>query len=148
MLCQGSTRCQAAAWPSSDAASGWPLQAARASGGVPDLLHGVAGKMRAAMYASACFSSKQSLSGTCRQRELAVARLVLGGDVAEAGGYTRGESFLSTSDSSHCGKMAALEQLLAAWHGERNKVGGGLLAAGCWLVAAAGHRGLGPGQPS
>eukprot|EP00854_Cymbomonas_tetramitiformis_P026519 gene26519-32549_t len=48
-------------------------------------------------------------------RDTEVARMVLGEDAVELGGVALGHDFLTLSGSLHCGKMMALEQLLALW---------------------------------
>lgn len=56
-----------------------------------------------------------------------LAALALGEDAEEAGGLDVDISFASATDVSRCGKLAALETLLATWYrqtaaGGRNKV--------------------------
>lgn len=48
-----------------------------------------------------------------RAKEL--AQMVFGEDLAEAAGDTLDRNWLHVSSSAHCGKMAALEQLLHLW---------------------------------
>lgn len=55
--------------------------------------------------------------------ELQLAGLVLGPDADDFGGVVGGVNWLAMSDTSHCGKMAALEQLLSVWHSQQDKVG-------------------------
>jgi hypothetical protein len=55
-----------------------------------------------------------------------VAALALGDDVEEAGGVDVDVAFATVTDVSRCGKLAALEALLATWYhqpvtGARNK---------------------------
>ena len=46
---------------------------------------------------------------------LQVAEMVLGEDAAEVNGLLQDKSFLYISDSRGCGKLNALEKLLALW---------------------------------
>jgi len=60
---------------------------------------------------------------------LQLAKLALGEDADEAGGLDIDLSFASATDVSRCGKLAALETLLATWYrhpaaGGRNKARG------------------------
>jgi hypothetical protein len=48
-----------------------------------------------------------------RAKEL--AQMVFGEDLGEAAGDTLDRNWLHMSSSAHCGKMAALEQLLQLW---------------------------------
>eukprot|EP00873_Tetraselmis_striata_P001539 jgi/Tetstr1/421803/TSEL_012706.t1 len=52
------------------------------------------------------------------------AALVLGDDAPALGGLCADRGFLASSDTAHCGKMAALKQLMARWAGERAGGGG------------------------
>lgn len=57
------------------------------------------------------------------QRGLEVAGLVFGEDQEAVGGLMLDRNFLTVSDTRTCGKMAALEKLLALWYRQRdNKV--------------------------
>ena len=51
------------------------------------------------------------------QREVAVAELVLGEDLDILGGTAPIANFQQLANTDTCGKMAALEKLLALWHG-------------------------------
>ena len=56
-------------------------------------------------------------------RDVEVAKLALGEDAAELGGADRADvNFDRVSSAKHCGKMLALEKLLALWHGQNDKV--------------------------
>ncbi|PNY06301.1 DNA repair and recombination RAD26-like protein [Trifolium pratense] len=50
------------------------------------------------------------------------AAAVYGPDIDLVGGSMQNESFLSLSDTKHCGKMRALEKLLLSWFSNGNKV--------------------------
>ena len=56
------------------------------------------------------------------QREKKIAKFVLGEDANKVGGVTQQQGFLNISDTAHCGKLAALEQLLEQWHEQHDKV--------------------------
>ncbi|GMH36245.1 hypothetical protein BSKO_04113 [Bryopsis sp. KO-2023] len=56
------------------------------------------------------------------QRDREVAELILGNDLDTHGGGDVRQNFLNVSDSSHCGKMAALETLMKLWHSQHDKV--------------------------
>ena len=56
-------------------------------------------------------------------REVAVAELVLGEDLELLGGTAPIANFQQLADTETCGKMAALQKLLALWHADGgNKV--------------------------
>jgi len=59
-------------------------------------------------------------------RNLEIAKMVLAGDADRlGGGYTVNKEWLKLSDTRHCGKLKALETLLAQWKAEKaadNKV--------------------------
>ena len=56
------------------------------------------------------------------KRERQIAKFVLGEDAKELGGVVQQHGFLNVSDTAHCGKLAALEQLLEQWHDQHDKV--------------------------
>ena len=56
-------------------------------------------------------------------RDVEVAKLALGEDAEELGGADRADvNFDRVSSAKHCGKMLALEKLLALWHRQNDKV--------------------------
>ena len=60
------------------------------------------------------------------RRDREVAAMALGEDAHLVGGTDCDAAFRDVSDASRCGKLAALDELLALWHapqaGARNKV--------------------------
>lgn len=56
-----------------------------------------------------------------QKKDESLAEFILGEDAGLVGGTTQDESFLGLSDAHHCGKMKALELLLAHWvtHGDK-----------------------------
>lgn len=57
-----------------------------------------------------------------RDRQLQIAKMVLADDAGQLGGLLQDTNFLSLSSAEHCGKMAAIEQLLPLWAAQRDKV--------------------------
>lgn len=56
-----------------------------------------------------------------QQKDADLAKEVFGHDIDLVGGSAQNESFMGLSDSTHCGKMKALERLMASWlsHGDK-----------------------------
>ena len=57
-----------------------------------------------------------------QKKDQMLAELVFGEDASLIGGVSQDESFLGLSDSQHCGKMRALDLLLAHWLQQGDKV--------------------------
>lgn len=57
-----------------------------------------------------------------QKRDEQFATAALGEDAVLVGGVQQDESFMGLSDAQHCGKMRALEKLLATWLAKGDKV--------------------------
>ncbi|KAJ7981486.1 Switch 2 [Quillaja saponaria] len=57
-----------------------------------------------------------------QRKDAEFAATVFGPDIELVGGNTQNESFMGLSDVKHCGKMRALEKLLASWISNSDKV--------------------------
>ncbi|MQL86572.1 hypothetical protein Taro_019111, partial [Colocasia esculenta] len=57
-----------------------------------------------------------------QKKDAEFASAVFGADIDLVGGNTQNESFMGLSDIEHCGKMRALEKLLASWISYGDKV--------------------------
>ncbi|KAJ4782677.1 DNA repair/recombination protein [Rhynchospora pubera] len=56
-----------------------------------------------------------------QKKDAELASAVFGSDVDLVGGSSKSESFMGLSDAEHCGKMRALEKLLALWVSQGDK---------------------------
>ena len=57
-----------------------------------------------------------------QKKDEALATFVFEKDAELIGGVMQDESFMGLSDSQHCGKMRALEKLMASWISQGDKI--------------------------
>lgn len=57
-----------------------------------------------------------------QKKDEALAASVFGKDAELIGGVTQDESFMGLSDAQHCGKMRALDKLMASWISQGDKI--------------------------